>query len=77
MPRSRKAPAVPRIKQTTSVAGAAKYADKANLVNEREPRRTTSIALSLSVLERAKVQALRERRSVAQVIESALRNYLD
>jgi hypothetical protein len=52
-------------------------AQVADTTSEREPRRRTSIALSLSVLERAKVQALRERRSVADLIESALRQYLD
>lgn len=77
MPRSRKVPAAPRTKQTTSIAGAAKHADRlATPANEREPRRTTSIALSLSTLERAKVAALRKRISVAELIEAALLAYL-
>ena len=64
-------------KPPTRIADSVKGTDPVAPVSGQEPRRRTSIALSLSVLERAKVQALRERRSVAELIEVALRQYLD
>jgi hypothetical protein len=73
MPEPRAAPATLRTAQPERIEDAG---EPARPVSAPEPRRRTSIALSLSILERAKVQALRERISVAELIEASLRQYL-